>query len=195
MLDLLRDRAADPAPVLFTGSPPTFCRSAGRHPRLLQVSSSVPHGLYPAPAPKAHGRVALVSQARPTAPCSGRPRTLEYLGITHQVIEDNGVAGLWRITASLPDLAAADAVIVVAGLDAALASVVGGLTPRPIFAVPTSVGYGMARQGHTALAAMLVSCAPGVGVMNIDNGYGAACAAARIINLLNEKETPCPGKP
>ena len=60
----------------------------------------------------------------------------------------------------------------------------GGLTPRPLVAVPTSVGYGMARQGESALSSMLVSCAPGVSVMNIDNGYGAACAAARIINLI-----------
>ncbi|RHH24278.1 nickel pincer cofactor biosynthesis protein LarB [Desulfovibrio legallii] len=197
VLDLLRDRAADPAPVLFTrlaadvfAAAPEDIRACYRYHPLSRTAFT---RLLP---PKAHGRVALVSAG--TADGSvlwEAARTLEYLGINHQVIEDNGVAGLWRITASLPDLAAADAVIVVAGLDAALASVVGGLTPRPIFAVPTSVGYGMARQGHTALAAMLVSCAPGVGVMNIDNGYGAACAAARIINLLNEKETPCPGKP
>lgn len=111
-------------------------------------------------------------------------RTLHYLGITAQVYEDNGVAGLWRLTGNLDRIALADAVIVVAGLDAALASVVGGLTGKPVFAVPTSVGYGMARQGEAALAGMLVSCAPGLGVMNIDNGYGAACAAARVVNLL-----------
>ena len=111
-------------------------------------------------------------------------RTLEYLGIRHTVHEDNGVAGLWRLTERLEAINASDAVIVVAGLDAALASVLGGLTPKPIFAVPTSVGYGAARGGETALAGMLVSCAPGVAVLNIDNGYGAACAAARVVNLL-----------
>lgn len=83
-------------------------------------------------------------------------------------------------------IATADAVIVVAGLDAALASVMGGLTGKPLFAVPTSVGYGMAKNGEAALASMLVSCAPGVSVLNINNGYGAACAAARVINLLNQ---------
>lgn len=114
-------------------------------------------------------------------------RTLEYLGITAHVFEDNGVAGLWRLTSNLEKIDEADAVIVVAGLDAALASVMGGLTGKPLFAVPTSVGYGMAHQGEAALASMLVSCAPGVGVMNIDNGYGAACAAARIINLCATK--------
>lgn len=111
-------------------------------------------------------------------------RTLHYLGIETRVHEDNGVAGLWRLTSNLESIEAADAVIVVAGLDAALASVMGGLTGKPLFAVPTSVGYGMARHGEAALSSMLVSCAPGVSVMNIDNGYGAACAAARVINLL-----------
>lgn len=111
-------------------------------------------------------------------------RTLQYLGIKAQVFEDNGVAGLWRLTSNLEKLSDADVVIVVAGLDAALASVMGGLTGKPIFAVPTSVGYGMARHGESALSSMLVSCAPGVGVFNIDNGYGAACAAVRVVNLL-----------
>lgn len=111
-------------------------------------------------------------------------RTLEYLGINVNVYEDNGVAGLWRLTSNLDKISAAAAVIVVAGLDAALASVMGGLTGKPLFAVPTSTGYGVARQGEAALASMLLSCAPGVAVLNIDNGYGAACAAARVINLL-----------
>lgn len=111
-------------------------------------------------------------------------RTLEYLGIEHTVYEDSGVAGLWRLAARIEDVNRHQVVIVVAGLDAALASVLGGLTPKPIFAVPTSVGYGQAQHGLTALNSMLVSCAPGIGVFNIDNGYGAACAAARVINLL-----------
>ena len=111
-------------------------------------------------------------------------RTLTYLGINNTIYEDCGVAGLWRLTERLNEINAADAIIVVAGLDAALLSVMGGLTSKPIFGVPTSVGYGVASQGKAALASMLSSCAPGVGVMNIDNGYGAACAAARIINGL-----------
>jgi hypothetical protein len=82
----------------------------------------------------------------------------------------------------LEDINKADVIIVVAGLDAALASVLGGLTGKPLFAVPSPVGYGVAKDGEAALASMLASCAPGVGVMNIGNGYGAACAAARIIN-------------
>lgn len=111
-------------------------------------------------------------------------RTLHYLGIAHEVYEDVGVAGLWRLTERIEDINRHDAIIVVAGLDAALASVLGGLTPKPLFGVPTSVGYGMAEHGKAALSSMLTSCAPGIGVFNIDNGYGAACAAARVVHLL-----------
>ena len=111
-------------------------------------------------------------------------RTLQYLGIRYAVFEDCGVAGLWRLIERLDEINPFSAVIVIAGLDAALASVLGGLTPKPIFGVPTSVGYGIARAGKTALASMLTSCAPGLGIMNIDNGYGAACAAARVVNSL-----------
>lgn len=131
------------------------------------------------------GRVAVVSAGTADGAVTWEAaRTLEYLGITNTVYEDNGVAGLWRLTSNLDELNSYDVIIVVAGLDAALASVMGGLTAKPVFAVPTSVGYGMARGGESALASMLVSCAPGVAVLNIDNGYGAACAAARVTGLL-----------
>ena len=111
-------------------------------------------------------------------------RTLEYLGWTVRLFEDCGVAGLWRIQAARDDINKGDVVVVCAGLDAALASVMGGLTSKPVFAVPTSVGYGIAEGGRAALSSCLASCAPGVAVMNIDNGYGAACAAARVLTLL-----------
>lgn len=111
-------------------------------------------------------------------------RTLTYLGWTCDRFEDCGVAGLWRIQSVIDEINQADVIVVAAGLDAALASVLGGLTNRPLIAVPTSVGYGVAQGGQTALSSMLASCAPGVAVMNIDNGYGAACAAARILNAL-----------
>ena len=111
-------------------------------------------------------------------------RTLEYLGYDTHPFFDCGVAGLWRIQKAAPAIDRCDVVILVAGLDAALASVLGGLTQKPVFAVPTSVGYGAAQGGQAALNAMLASCAPGVAVMNIDNGYGAACAAARVLHLL-----------
>jgi len=135
--------------------------------------------------PKPKGKVAIVSAGTADGFVAWEAaRTLEYLGIRHQVFEDCGVAGLWRLAERLGEINSYDAVIVVAGLDAALASVMGGLTPKPIFGVPTSVGYGVSKGGNAALASMLSSCAPGVAIMNIDNGYGAACAAARIVNAL-----------
>ncbi|ODQ92882.1 nickel pincer cofactor biosynthesis protein LarB [Mycolicibacterium holsaticum] len=108
-------------------------------------------------------------------------RTLQFLGIDARVHTDVGVAGLWRLLQRVDDLRREQTLIVVAGMDAALASVVGGLVACPIIGVPTSTGYGAARGGETALHAMLASCAQGVMVTNIDNGFGAACAAARIV--------------
>ncbi len=134
---------------------------------------------------RSKGRVAVVSAGTADGFVTWEAaRTLEYLGIEHTVFEDCGVAGLWRLAERLEEINSFHAVIVVAGLDAALASVLGGLTPRPVFGVPTSVGYGVARGGEAALSSMLSSCAPGIAIMNIDNGYGAACAAARVVNNL-----------
>jgi NCAIR mutase (PurE)-related protein len=131
------------------------------------------------------GKVAVISGGSADAPVAREVvRTLEYLGFSFSLFEDSGVAGLWRLEANLEDINRHHVVVVVAGLDAALASVLGGLTPRPVIAVPTSVGYGVAKRGESALSSMLVSCAPGISVTNIDNGYGAACAAARILNLM-----------
>ena len=108
-------------------------------------------------------------------------RTLQFLGITARLHVDVGVAGLWRLLERVDELRGEQALIVVAGMDAALASVVGGLVACPVIAVPTSTGYGAASDGRTALNAMLASCAQGVVVTNIDNGFGAACGAARIV--------------
>ena len=109
-------------------------------------------------------------------------RTLNYYGYGVLEVHDVGVAGLWRVTERLPDLRACRIIICVAGMDAALPTVLGGLVSAVLIAVPTSTGYGMAAKGDTALRSLLVSCAPGITVTNIDNGYGAACAAIRILN-------------
>ena len=93
-----------------------------------------------------------------------------------------GVAGLHRLLARIDTITRADAVVVIAGMEGALASVVGGLTAAPVVAVPTSVGYGTSLEGVTALLAMLSSCASGVTVVGIDNGFGAACAVARMMS-------------
>jgi NCAIR mutase (PurE)-related protein len=131
--------------------------------------------------PVAAGTIAVVSGGtsdgavvREVAACA------RLLGAHATIQEDVGVAGLHRLTLALDDLRAADCVVVVAGQDAALASVVGGLVASPVIGVPTSTGYGVAAGGITALLSMLTSCAPGVAVVNIDDGFGAAVVAARI---------------
>jgi hypothetical protein len=108
-------------------------------------------------------------------------RTLAYYGRASLEIHDVGVAGLWRLLERVDELRKLQVVIAVAGMEGALPSVVAGLVPGVVIAVPTSVGYGVAEGGRTALPANLASCAPGVVVVNIDNGYGAACAALRAL--------------
>ena len=106
--------------------------------------------------------------------------TAQYLGRRTTLVADVGVAGLHRLGAHLDLLRSARAVIVVAGMDGALPGVVAGLVSAPVVAVPTSVGYGAAFEGIAALLTMLTACAPGIGVVNIDNGYGAGHLAAQI---------------
>jgi NCAIR mutase (PurE)-related protein len=102
-------------------------------------------------------------------------------GLDARRLSDVGVAGVHRLLVDLDVLTSADAVVVVAGMEGALASLVGGLTAAPVIAVPTSVGYGAGLEGVTALLAMLSSCAAGLTVVGIDNGYGAACAVLRLL--------------
>jgi len=115
-------------------------------------------------------------------------RTLAFYGYDVLEVHDVGVAGLWRVTERLDELKVCKIIICVAGMDAALPTVLGGLIPGVLIAVPTSVGYGMAKGGETALRSLLVSCAPGITVTNIDNGYGAACAAIRILNTYTDSD-------
>lgn len=111
-------------------------------------------------------------------------RTLAFYGVAAREFADVGVAGLWRILRHEDELKTFPVLIVVAGMEGALFSVVGGLVGGLVIAVPTSTGYGAARCGETALSAGLASCAPGIVVVNIDNGYGAACAALRVLHHL-----------
>lgn len=166
------------APEVFASAPEATRQSYDYHPlSRTAFGETLP--------PREKGRVAVISAGTADGFVTWEAaRTLEYLGVSHKVFEDCGVAGLWRLAERLEEINSFDAVIVTAGLDAALVSVMGGLTPKPVFGVPTSVGYGVAQGGRAALASMLSSCAPGVAVMNIDNGYGAACAAARVVNSL-----------
>jgi len=149
-----------------------------------ESATAVMHGCLPA----REGTVAVVTAGTSDLTVAAEAcRTLEFLGFTATRIVDVGVAGLWRLLERVDEINAYDVVIVVAGMDAALASVMGGLTGQPIIAVPTSTGYGAAADGESALRSMLTSCAQGIAVTNIDNGFGAACAANRILLALNRK--------
>ena len=140
--------------------------------------------LGPWTAPSDAAQVAVVTAGTTDLPVAREAvRTLGYYGRASREIADVGVAGLWRILDHAEALAAFPVVIVVAGMDGALFSVVGGLVGGVLIAVPTSVGYGAANGGQTALNSALVSCAPGVVAVNIDNGYGAACAAIRVLRV------------
>jgi pyridinium-3,5-biscarboxylic acid mononucleotide synthase len=108
------------------------------------------------------------------------------MGVEAKIVNDAGVAGLQRTIRAADDLAACEVVIVAAGMEGALPSVISGLLPCPIIAVPTSVGYGLSMAGLSALLTMLNSCSSGITVVNIDNGYGAACAATLIMRGINK---------
>jgi len=110
-------------------------------------------------------------------------RTLLFHGYPCDQFFDVGVAGLWRLMSVIDDLRQKSILIVIAGMDAALPTVVAGLVASAVIAVPTSVGYGVAAGGQSALNTILSSCAPGLTSVNIDNGYGAACAAIRIAKI------------
>lgn len=133
------------------------------------------------PLPTPHGTVGVVAAGTSDAPVAAEAAlTVAVHGAGVERIDDVGVAGLHRLLGVRERLAAADCLVVVAGMEGALPSVVGGLVGVPIVAVPTSVGYGASLGGVAALLAMLNSCAPGVTVVNIDNGYGAGVHAARV---------------
>jgi NCAIR mutase (PurE)-related protein len=136
--------------------------------------------------PKKNGIVILAAGTSDLPVAEEAARTLEVMGHTAEKIYDVGVAGIHRLLHRLPSLMKAKVVIVVAGMEGALPSVVGGLVSCPIVAVPTSVGYGASFGGVSALLGMLNSCAPGLAVVNIDNGFGAAYLAATINHSIAE---------
>lgn len=135
-----------------------------------------------------NGKIAIVSGGTSDmAVCEEAALTLEALGNQVNRVYDVGVAGLHRLLANLEPIMEANVVIAVAGMEGALASVVGGLVEVPVIAVPTSVGYGASFHGVSALLSMLNSCASGTAVVNIDNGFGAAVMASRINHMKGRK--------
>ncbi len=135
--------------------------------------------------PDGPASVVVVSGGTSDVPvCREAVRTLAYYGVRCTELYDVGIAGLSRLLERIEDIRAFPVAIAVAGMDAALPSVLAGLIPAFVVAVPTSTGYGAAEGGRTALKALLSSCAPGLVAVNIDNGYGAACAALRVLRAL-----------
>ncbi len=133
--------------------------------------------------PRRAGKPCVVSAGTSDQPVAEEAaQTLEFLGYQTQRVRDVGVAGLHRLLSRINEIKEADIIIVIAGMEGALASVVGGLVSQPVVAVPTSVGYGTGLGGIAALLSMLNSCAAGVSVVNIDNGFGAAIAAHRVLS-------------
>jgi NCAIR mutase (PurE)-related protein len=134
------------------------------------------------PAARGTGRVAIVCGGTSDLPVAREAaRTLAFEGEAATLLADMGVAGLWRLMERLDEIRRHRVVIAVAGMEGALFSVLAGLVPCAVIAVPASVGYGVAEGGRTALHAALASCASGLAVVNIDNGFGAAHAALRIL--------------
>lgn len=137
------------------------------------------------PALADHGVAIVAAGTSDTKAAYEARRTLAFSGVSADIHIDVGVAGLWRLTDCAAKLQDKRIVIGCAGFEAALFSVLAGLIRAPIIAVPTSVGFGVAAGGQAALSSALASCAPGVLAVNIDNGFGAACAALKILNATN----------
>jgi pyridinium-3,5-biscarboxylic acid mononucleotide synthase len=146
----------------------------------LSCTAVLDHGL-----PKAvPARIGIVSAGTSDMPVAVEAqRALAFHGVAAAIIGDVGVAGLWRLLERLDEIAQWRVVIVAAGMEGALFSVVAGQVPGLVIAVPTSVGYGVAAGGRAALHSALASCAPGVVAVNIDNGFGAACAALKVLRV------------
>lgn len=181
--ELLSD--PDGGPVVLSRATPAQVDSALAVDPNGQVEPAAGAGLSTVvwrPAPRRPARVVVVTAGTADLPVAGEARAvLRAHGFDPEFLVDCGVAGVHRLLASVDSLLEADAVVVVAGMEGALASLVGGLVGAPVVAVPTSVGYGAGLEGVTALLAMLASCAAGLTVVGIDNGFGAACAVARML--------------
>jgi NCAIR mutase (PurE)-related protein len=187
---ILEQAATRGAPLLLTRmSAEQVAALRPEHHAMLDyepVSRTAYFGAQPVPDPTGPARVAVVAAGTSDAFVTREiTRTLRYAGQASSTFVDVGLAGLWRVMERIETIARHPVVIVVAGMDAALPTVVGGLVGSVVFAVPTSNGYGVAAGGESALRAVLASCSPGLAVLNIDNGYGAACAALRVLRAID----------
>ena len=188
ILGRLHDRHSDRA-VLATRLSPD-AQDAVRHGLPDAVVDEIAGAAVLGPMPEPRGLVTVVAAGTSDAAVTAEAMlTARVHGARVHAIGGVGVAGLHRLLDVRDELAEADCLIVIAGMEGALPSVVGGLTGVPVVAVPTSVGYGASFGGLAALLAMLNSCAPGVTVVNIDNGYGAAVHAARVARNARPRAT------
>ncbi|MDP9044573.1 MAG: nickel pincer cofactor biosynthesis protein LarB [Pseudomonadota bacterium] len=187
LVEIIEGALADGRPLLLTRlAQARYAELPDRHRALLAYCPQSCTATAGPPRPvSADALVAVVCAGTSDMPVAREALvTLRHHGEQATLFADVGVAGLWRLTSRLESIRRFPVIVAVAGMDAALPTVLGGLVASAIVAVPTSVGYGVAAGGHSALHSMLSSCAPGVAVVNIDNGYGAACAALRTVNAL-----------
>jgi len=206
-------RCGFPEVVFAEGKTPAQCAEAARaladaHGRMLVTRADAEHVaavLDAVPGAEHHARArcltwraaAATPRGKVVVACAGTSDlpvaeealiTARMLDVEAELVADIGVAGIHRLLAEVGQLRNADCLVVVAGMEGALPSVVAGLVAAPLVAVPTSVGYGASFGGVTALLAMLNGCAPGVGVVNIDNGFGGGFLAARIARLAHRTD-------
>jgi len=188
LLRSLHESHPDRAVLATRLSPEALTRLARELPDV--VTDETAHAATLGPLPEPRGLVLVISAGTSDATVAHEAGlTARVFGTEARLINDVGVAGLHRVMAVRDELVTADCLVVVAGMEGALPSVVGGLTGVPLVAVPTSVGYGASFNGLAALLAMLNSCAPGVTVVNIDNGFGAGVFAARVARNAAPHET------
>ncbi|HEX2300393.1 MAG TPA: nickel pincer cofactor biosynthesis protein LarB [Pseudonocardiaceae bacterium] len=181
---LVAQRHAEPRfPALATRCPDeVLAQAADRFPGEQVVTEPVGRTVTVGEPPPPRGLVAVLTGGTSDLPVAHEAvATLQALGAGYRLITDVGVAGLGRLFGILDKLAAADCVIAIAGMEGTLPGVVAGLIRAPVVAVPTSVGYGVSAGGHVAAGTMLASCAPGLAVVNVDNGFGAAAHAIKIV--------------
>jgi NCAIR mutase (PurE)-related protein len=181
-------RRAEPGyPALATRCPDGVLNTAAaRFPTEQVTVDPVGRTVTVGAPPKARGMVAVLTGGTSDLPVAREAiATLQALGAGHRLIPDVGVAGISRLLAHLDELCEADCVIAIAGMEGTLPGVVAGLVPAPVVAVPTSVGYGVSAGGYVAAGTMLACCAPGLSVVNIDNGFGAAAHAVKIVTRVH----------
>jgi len=185
IVTIMEEFCAGPGPALATRAAPEVFEAVQRKLPMVQYNELARAMVYePDPLPKRSGKILVITAGTADIPVAEEAAlTADIMGNQVDRLFDVGVAGLHRLLTHMDLIQSASVLIVVAGMEGALPSVVGGLVNRPVIAVPTSVGYGASFNGLAALLGMLNSCAAGVTVVNIDNGFGAGFAASKINRL------------